>query len=913
MEFIKLLWGYWAKPILYFYRKKIAAVIAVIALILWMGTAWKLFRLPFSSIKAFEAISDRTAVVFETSQYTQLLNDWSNKVYYNGLQGITIVHQWERGLKLIDSLLKTTEQYRTTFEQAHVVSGLQLIGNANTDWLYAFEKYEGRFDIEQFIHEVMPQEQSMSMFRGVAIYTLKTDQRQSLSIAMMDGVVLMSPSTILVESSIERLDNIDGNLFTTKGFKKAQQQVAIDGGTLVVYTSFENFPSLTNSLVKQDVRLVEQLSALGNWMGMDVRFLNEGFIFSGHIEPQDKFLKALTQQKAPKNSTIVKYLPSSMGAMLYFGWDNFEALYQGYQSKIYKDFETYFKPWMAKDMALVYKTPIDTVINIEQDILVLMQTKDASEAEVLLRRYAYQFGELKKTSYQNFEIVQLAMNDVLEPIFGASFNLLQNPYYLVINDYVLLANSEAVLMDWVRDYNSEKRAELILEDVPEYHSTLKQLQNQSNIYALLATDKALPLLKYIFKPSWHNALTTSFGQFQTIYPIGVQLFGLEGHFLMTLSANYNELRTGVSNELEQELDAELIIAPRVVDANNGQQYVFTQDANHRVYLLDKGERNLWQKPIVVDGVVNSTIFQVDYRNNETIQYAFSTSKSIYVLDQSGAILIQLPLTSKAATGMLSVDYGKGPRFFVPCVNGNIYGYEQTGKPLSGWQPLAKVGRINTPMQCMNYQDKNYFVTVNQTSGVCKAYRRNGTAYFTNARLGRNITGWGVDPMIGRIAAGSANGKIRVVNKLGKGFGLGAVKGMTKDVQFVYADVIGDGRKDYIRIDDKQMVIHYYAKEKNAKGKEKDVIKSTEPYLFEQSTKRIAFPVEVGKNKKAYIGIHEPKEARIALLNAKGELFKEKSLTGTSTFDVIQLSDEQKVGLVVSNRNRINIYEVALQE
>ena len=104
------------------------------------------------------------------------------------------------------------------------------------------------------------------------------------------------------------------------------------------------------------------------------------------------------------------------------------------------------------------------------------------------------------------------------------------------------------------------------------------------------------------------------------------------------------------------------------------------------------------------------------------------------------------------------------------------------------------------------------------SGACQAYNLSAVPYFNDGKLLSPISGWGVDASIGRIAAGSYDGEIKILNSLGKGFSLKALNGMTSDVQFVYAAVIGDERKDYVRVSDSLMYVHYYAKEKNNKGK-----------------------------------------------------------------------------------------------
>jgi hypothetical protein len=493
-------------------------------------------------------------------------------------------------------------------------------------------------------------------------------------------------------------------------------------------------------------------------------------------------------------------------------------------------------------------------------------------------------------------------------LFGEELNPLQNPYYTIIDNYIVFANARTTLEGWIKSFNTRQ----VILDLPEYHAFFEQAKNKSNIYALLNTPNSAKFLQHLVRPQLHDYLNTSFQKFRNIYPVGVQFYGFEEHFLVNLSTAHNVVKEQAeiqaSSAWEADLAAESAIAPKALRSHDGNYYIMAQDVNNRLYLFNKNGENLWGKDKILTRRINSDIFEIDFYSNKQTQYAFSTDSAIYVMDNGGNYLKIIPLISRASNGVLVVDYEQGPRFFIACRNGAFYGYEQNGKPLSGWQPLEGVGRVKYAMEYMNYQDKRYFMMTTRT-GTCRAFKRNGKPYFKGGRLVGNMTGWGIDAPIGRIAAGSSNGKVRIINTKGKGFGLSAVKEINKEVQFVYADVTGDDRKDYIRIGTDKMAVHYYIKEEDKKGRLKDVLKEAGVYELGTSAKRKAFAVDVHGSSKQYIGLWEPENGSLSLLNAKGKVQNGFPLAGTSKFQIVDLFGENGNTLVVANNNRVYTYKL----
>lgn len=868
--------------------------------------AW--FRNPLADTNPFEAFSENTALLLETSFGNGLPADLVTADYASALLQVSLLDKWQRGIHLLDSLFNSNEEYQQLIEQTSIVSGAQVTGNQSANWLYVLTNSTSHFQLEQFIKTLDPQHIQKSTYRKQTIYTLYLGDEQQWTFALSRGLILMSPTTILVESSIEQLDNIHSSVYRNKDFQAIVDK-SKDKPTFNIYLNFKAFSALTNIVTFPNPKITLALKQLGNWMHLNPQFLSQNFNLTGvlHPEKNNYFLQALAKQQAPKNSRLVELLPSNLGAMLYLGWGNFEKFYTNYSKEEQEDFEKYIKPWLGQEGMLFYEDPTDEKNAFERDKLVFLHSKDTTLTWKLLNQYAQKTGKVTRYGYQNFEITHLPIEDVLKPLFGQTINPLQAPYFTIIGEYVVLANSKTTLEGWVKSFNTRQ----LLLGLPEYQAFLQQVRNQANAFLLINTPNTNKFIQYLGRTTLSKSLQTSWKNFKNIYPISIKLHGQDNRFLTTLSASYNQVvgkeQVRATSAWQADLNSKAIIAPQALHSHDGNYYVLVQDERRQVYLFDKNGENQWPDHIITNRFINSPIFEVDYYNNNETQYAFSTDSAIYILTKEGKTLMTIPLIHRAASGVLATDNGKGPRFFIPCKNGAIYGYEETGKPLSGWQPLKGAGRAAWPMQYMQYNNKRYFILVTK-AGYCHAYEQSATVHFKHVNLGRP-TSWGIDPSIGRIVAGQPNGKIKVVNTQGKSFTLSRVKELKKKVQFLYADVIGDKRKDYIRMDANQMVINYYEKQTDEKGKTKDLLQQTPIYTIPEANDRQIFEITLRGSDKQLIGYWEPSTGSIGLLNAKGELQKGFPLAGTSTFEVVDLFDEQSNTLVVANNSKIYTYKL----
>lgn len=126
----------------------------------------------------------------------------------------------------------------------------------------------------------------------------------------------------------------------------------------------------------------------------------------------------------------------------------------------------------------------------------------------------------------------------------------------------------------------------------------------------------------------------------------------------------------------------------VTNHATGERELFVQDDHNTVYLLNDAGRILWKMPL--DGRINSEVYQVDLFKNGKLQYLFSTSAKMYLIDRNGNAAGRFPLSFRAECkqGISVYDYdnNKNYRIFAPCSDRKVYLYGLDGNMIKGWEP-----------------------------------------------------------------------------------------------------------------------------------------------------------------------------------------------------------------------------------
>ena len=406
-------------------------------------------------------------------------------------------------------------------------------------------------------------------------------------------------------------------------------------------------------------------------------------------------------------------------------------------------------------------------------------------------------------------------------------------------------------------------------------------------------------------------LEKEFKNLEKIKPITIHSTPYENLLVINCHAAFNQTGKQPTSVIwRSELDANAIIPPKVViNHDTGENEIFIQDENYKIYLLNKNGNILWTKQL--EGKIISKIYQIDFYKNEKLQYIFNTNEKIHLIDRNGDNVDNYPrkLIAKASNGITVLDYDgrKNYRIFVAGEDGNIYGFLQRGEPLSGWSPQPNVGMIRQAIQHFVIDDLDYLIALNET-GLVYAFDRSGqmrippTALELNGnRINSKFYFDDINSMHKRVVAMDSKGKAYVANLRGRKFNLTMAIGNNENVKFCMADLVGDVRKDYVLLSGRDLGVNYYDERNDFRRKYQIQLPNNQDDLF---------PIQLENKEKTYIATVSYQNNEIYLLNNDCKMIQDFPLAGSTRFEITDFFNDGKQILTVANDNMVYVYRLS---
>lgn len=857
----------------------------------------------------FEAVPTDVAMIIEFNTYFKLQDLLKNKSYSNDLKNIFFIQKLRSDFKLFDKIFYQNEDNSRFIKESEVLCAVEIIEAQSFDFLYVIPNNNLKIDLETFQAEWQANEQIYKhyIFEKVNIHEFYFSKEERLFICLNNDMLLISRHSFLIEKSILQLQNKRESISNQKDFLEVREKTG-NNADCSIYLNFSTLPLLLSHFTdKNHLADIRQLRNLGTWTGLDIRFSDNGFDINGYlnINKLNPFFKSLKKEKLTDSIAIADVLPENTTYALNFNSTNFQRFIKNKKTK--KDlFNTYFSPWLGNSLTYVITEPIEKEFKNNQ--FWVAEIRDYEAAVASLKALGQANGALTSVRYPPHNLRGFITDDLFQPIFGEKFSPIQNPYYTFINKkYVIFANNAEGLKQWVDkiDFNQS-----LAQDI-NYQEFTKDLSQTANLYQYLNLANAYQVLATYLHQDFQEALAKEFEYFEKIKPITIHSTSYENLLVINLHAAFNQTgKQPTSVVWRSELDASAIIPPKVViNHDTGEKEIFIQDANYKIYLLNKNGQILWTKQL--NGKIFSKIYQIDFYKNKKLQYIFNTANKIHLIDRNGDNVEDYPrkLTAKATNGITVLDYDgrQNYRIFVACEDGNIYGFLQRGEPLSGWSPQPNIGIINQPIQHFIIDDLDYLIALNDT-GLVYAFDRSGQMRIPPTPLelkGRRINSKfyfdTVNSTYKRFVAMDSKGKAYVTNLQGKKFNLNLPIGNNTNVKFCMADIVGDIRKDYVLLSGQNLSVHYYDK--------KDVFR--EKYEITLPTNQDdLFPIQFKNREKAYIATVSYQNNEIYLLDNNTKIIQDFPLAGSTRFEITDFFNDGKQILIVANDNLVYVYRLS---
>jgi len=569
---------------------------------------------------------------------------------------------------------------------------------------------------------------------------------QDLYFSVVGGRVLLSDSELYVEDALKQIDreNQPDNRETPR-YKNMMRYLSASAG-INVFLNTSCFTDLFPLYVRRDI-LSEQsnLCQWFKWGALDVDLKADGVSVNGFLQyagMKRSFMRLLQGQQAGE-ARLEKVLPAGLQAagvlrlseVKTYGTElekyrldaglleSFRKRKQEYLHWFGKEHEKRWQALLQGEFAkgiYAYQPASRTC-----DGLLIVSLKSGSLAESLLREMLeyysqqvnihissleriYRLDKSKQLNYYKWPAPDFAF-----VMWGDWLDKVPAHYALVQDNYLVLASSEAAIQRFAKDYVRKNT----LCDMDWYKKMKQKLPSKYNwqyfsnfpqLHAFYQDQAVGEGARYLLQ---RRESLSAFSAF------GLQ-WSNEEHLL------YQSLFLSTEPEVRQQarvlwqtkLDAPVAMKPVLVkNHNTGEREILVQDANNTVYLINDIGRVLWKLP--VQGKINSEVYQVDYYKNGKLQYLFSTSTHLYLIDRNGHYLPRYPLLFPSACpmGIALFDYeqDRNYRIFVPGEDQKIYLYQLDGSLVKGWTTPHCDNPIHSKVHHFRVAGKDYIVCVDR--------------------------------------------------------------------------------------------------------------------------------------------------------------------------------------------------------
>jgi hypothetical protein len=235
----------------------------------------------------------------------------------------------------------------------------------------------------------------------------------------------------------------------------------------------------------------------------------------------------------------------------------------------------------------------------------------------------------------------------------------------------------------------------------------------------------------------------------------------------------------------------------------------------------------------------------------------------------------------------------------------VYGYQLDGGPVPAWNPFCELGNIQQPLLHFQHDNKDYLVLRN-TNGSLRAFARDGSlriqADFPPGPSHSSLQ-WQAVADQARIVSCTDSGLVEVAPLRGDPIQFRLPVGNNLDVKMIYADFLGDDRKDFLLSSGKTLALHAYTS--------RGLIRQFEQALSQEIDQ--IFPVKEFGKQKQRVGALLENNARIYLLSGAGSILPGFPLAGSTPFFIADLFQTGEAHLIVGYQDEILAYRLpALQ-
>lgn len=912
----------------------------LIFIFLFLGAIITLFVLFYQSfdrpqqgeVEALRAIPQSAALIFESEESGGLWRDLSqNNLIWEELQVTDMYFRLNVMGLALDSMLTKQPDLRSYL--ADIPSAISIHPEGGTKFNYLLsmpiDADVSDDNVISALHSLLKVKETATTreYDGITLYSMKPRLFDApIHVFLKDGLLVISLSELLVEEAVRALQQAASVVFDSD-FMKVRKTKGL-GARGQLYINHNRFTGILSDYAASEAKNLNLFNQpFAAWSALDFDLKADAASLNGFVLCNDSTDDWLGAFRGLNETEIMlfEYMPSNTAYFVYFGIDRidkylgrreeirelngskfkFEKTVEQFNEDCACDMQKLALDWMGSQVAAFIVEPVNE--NYTQNQYAIFQANEITQAWDDLIELEAIVAEKKDeksdaAEYRGYEIHQLLVGHYYRDILGQAFNGINNPYFIQMDDMVVMANSVNALRLYIDAI--EKRQNLAAD------KDFQALEDNFSSEAQFLIYSSLARSPYIYQ----NLLAP---EYSTIIEKQTELLRKFEAFIYEVSYFKNDLfynnvffkhNPGYEQETnalwEIQLPAEIIGEPHFVKNHYTDALeIVVQDVANRIYLLSNTGKIIWEKAL--DGPLMGGVSQIDIYKNKKLQMLFSTENSIYLVDRNGAHVesfpVRLPAPANVPVSAVDYDGGRDYRIFIAMEGGSTALFDVQGKRIKEWEFNAGE-QLSLPLEHIRIRSKDYIYTISESGKVHLLNRKGKSRHKVDTRLEQRLSR---DPYL---VLGDKIGKsdLYYVDSLGNSFVLGFddrfVKLKLTDVEvydYLVLDLNADGNLDWILLTENHLVGYSSLGDELFKVQVVGANESAlQLYDFGNGLKRI--------------GIAQPSESQLLLYNVDGSMHTGFPLYGESPFIIADINRDGNFNLVTAGSEGF-VYAYAIEE